>query len=532
MCLRSRLSVLWLLPLLLILCSGFSLALDGAMLKPLQGDDADAKLAAIATLAADPSPQAAAVLLALNDGNLMSDAQGKTYIQQDEKLLDAISGALVTASPEGIDKISINNRLRRELETALATLKLAAPDVATRRAAIESLKESAGPEMLPRLTARWTQETDPGIKQLLEALIARLNLASSDAKVRENAARLLGEGGDPQIKSLLEAAAATESDVSAKAAMDIAIHTIEQQMKWGELAGNLFTGVSLGSILLLAALGLAITYGLLGVINMAHGEMLMVGAYTTYILQGVFSRYFPASLDWYLLAALPCAFLATALLGILLERLVIRHLYGRPLETLLATWGISLALMQSVRMLFGAQNVTVANPSWMSGAWQLLPNLALPYNRMVIIAFSLAVLAFMWLLINKTRLGLFVRAVTQNRAMAGCVGVSTPKIDMLAFGLGSGIAGLAGVALSQIGNVGPDLGQAYIVDSFMVVVLGGVGQLAGTVVAALGLGVLAKFLEPQTGAVLAKIAILVLIVMFIQKRPQGMFALKGRFVEQ
>ena len=521
-----------LLSLWLLCCSALVLALDARQLQTLNGDDADAKVEVIGKLAADASPQAAAVLLALNDGNLLSDAAGKIYIQQDAVLLDALSGAKVLTTPEGLDKISINNRLRRELEGALAAIKLAAPDVATRRAAVEALKDSATPEMLPRLTQRWSQETDPQIKQLLDALIARLNLASSDAKVRENAAQLLGESGDPQIKSLLEAAVASETDASAKAAMLIGIHTIEQQMKWGELAGNLFTGLSLGSILLLAALGLAITYGLLGVINMAHGEMLMVGAYTTYILQGVFSRYFPASLDWYLLAALPCAFLATALLGILLERLVIRHLYGRPLETLLATWGISLALMQSVRMLFGAQNVTVANPSWMSGAWQLLPNLALPYNRMIIIGFSLAVLVFMWLLINKTRLGLFVRAVTQNRAMAGCVGVSTPKIDMLAFGLGSGIAGLAGVALSQIGNVGPDLGQAYIVDSFMVVVLGGVGQLAGTVVAALGLGVLAKFLEPQTGAVLAKIAILVLIVMFIQKRPQGMFALKGRFVEQ
>jgi urea transport system permease protein len=261
---------------------------------------------------------------------------------------------------------------------------------------------------------------------------------------------------------------------------------------------------------------------------MAHGEMLMLGAYTTYLVQGLFRSYFPGAIDAYLALALPAAFLVTFVVGVGLERLVIRHLYGRPLETLLATWGISLMLMQAVRVLFGAQNVEVANPSWMSGGWQALPNLVLPYNRLVIIVFAALVLLAVWALINRTRLGLFVRAVTQHRPMASCVGVSTARVDMLAFGLGSGIAGLAGVALSQIGNVGPDLGQAYIVDSFMVVVLGGVGQLLGTVLASLGLGMLAKLLEPQTGAVLAKIAILLLIVLFIQKRPQGMFALKGR----
>ena len=295
--------------------------------------------------------------------------------------------------------------------------------------------------------------------------------------------------------------------------------------------GAAFSGISLGSILLLVALGLAITYGLMGVINMAHGELMMIGAYATYVVQGVFQKFFPGAFDWYLVAAVPLAFLTSALVGAVLERGVLRFLYGRPLETLLATWGISLVLMQLVRSLFGAQNVGVENPAWMSGGVQVLSNLTLPYNRLVIIGFAIAVLMGMGYLIGRTRLGLFVRGVTQNRPIASCMGVNTARIDTMAFALGSGIAGLAGCALSQVGNVGPDLGQSYIVDAFMVVVLGGVGQLAGTVYAALGLGILNKFLEGWAGAVLAKIAVLVLIIVFIQKRPQGIFAVKGRSAE-
>src|SRR6185295_10738513 len=255
------------------------------------------------------------------------------------------------------------------------------------------------------------------------------------------------------------------------------------------------------------------------------------GAYATYVVQNLFRAHLPGLFDWYVVAAIPASFAASALVGAAMERSVIRFLYGRPLETLLATWGISLGLMQSVRSLFGAQNVQVENPSWMSGGIQVLANVVLPWNRVMIIAFAALVLVGMWLLLTRTRLGLFVRGVTQNREMASCVGVPTARVDTLAFGLGAGIAGLAGCALSQIGNVGPDLGQAYIVDSFMVVVLGGVGQLAGTVYAALGLGFANKLLEAWQGAVLAKIAVLVFIIVFIQKRPQGMFALKGRAVE-
>ena len=297
------------------------------------------------------------------------------------------------------------------------------------------------------------------------------------------------------------------------------------------MVGRVFSGISLGSVLLLAALGLAITYGLMGVINMAHGELIMIGAYATYVVQNVFRSHFPGAFDWYLAAAVPVAFAASALVGIALERSVIRFLYGRPLETLLATWGISLILIQSMRTLFGAQNVQVENPVWMSGGIHLFSNLVLPWNRIVIIGFAAAVVVLIAGLLTRTRLGLFVRGVTQNRAMASCLGVPTGRVDTWAFGLGSGIAGLAGCALSQIGNVGPDLGQTYIVDSFMVVVLGGVGQLAGTVYAAMGLGVANKFLEAWSGAVLAKIAVLVFIIVFIQKRPQGLFALKGRMAE-
>jgi len=295
--------------------------------------------------------------------------------------------------------------------------------------------------------------------------------------------------------------------------------------------GLLFSGVSLGSILLLAALGLAITYGLMGVINMAHGELIMIGAYTTYVVQNLFRAHLPGGFDWYLVLAVPAAFIVSGLVGMALERSVIRWLYGRPLETLLATWGISLVLIQAVRTLFGAQNVQVENPAFMSGGIEILAGVVLPWSRIVIIAFSAIVLGGVALLLARTRLGLFVRGVTQNRAMASCVGVPTARVDTWAFGLGSGIAGLAGCALSQIGNVGPDLGQSYIVDSFMVVVLGGVGQLAGTVYAALGLGFANKLLETWAGAVIAKIVVLVFIIVFIQKRPQGLFALRGRVAE-
>ncbi|MBA1202983.1 urea ABC transporter permease subunit UrtB [Pseudomonas capeferrum] len=430
-------------------------------------------------------------------------------------------------------KVRLNNRLRGLIDNALASHQLLSEDVAVRLAAAQYLQKSAQPAQVAFLDRRLASEPDKGVKAALALALASLQLGASEPRVRLAAVRLLGETGDPQARTRLETLLepGVESDSTVRTAAQTSLAQVERKLLIGELLGQAFSGLSLGSILLLAALGLAITFGLLGVINMAHGEMLMLGAYATYMVQVLMQRHLPGAIEFYPLVALPVAFATSGGVGMLLERTVIRHLYGRPLETLLATWGISLILIQAIRLLFGAQNVEVSNPGWLSGGLQVLPNLVLPYNRLVIIGFALAVVLLTWLLLNRTRLGLNVRAVTQNRNMAACCGVSTGRVDMLAFGLGSGIAGLGGVALSQVGNVGPDLGQSYIIDSFLVVVLGGVGQLAGSLWAAFGLGIANKLLEPQIGAVLGKILILALIILFIQKRPQGLFALKGRVID-
>ena len=429
--------------------------------------------------------------------------------------------------------VRLNNRLRSLIDTALASHQLLAADPTLRLSAAQQLQKSAKPAQLAFLDQQLANETDSNVHAALSLTLANLQLVDPNPAVRLAAVRLLGETGEPLARTRLETLLqpGVETDASVRTAAETSLAQVTRKLLIGDLLGQAFSGLSLGSILLLAALGLAITFGLLGVINMAHGEMLMLGAYSTYCVQLLLQRFAPGAIEFYPLLALPVAFFVTASVGMLLERTIIRHLYGRPLETLLATWGISLMLIQLVRLLFGAQNVEVANPAWLSGGVQVLPNLVLPYNRLVIIVFALAVVMVTWLLLNKTRLGLNVRAVTQNRNMAACCGVPTGRVDMLAFGLGSGIAGLGGVALSQVGNVGPDLGQGYIIDSFLVVVLGGVGQLAGTVYAALGLGIANKILEPQIGAVLGKILILGLIILFIQKRPQGLFALKGRVID-
>ena len=457
--------------------------------------------------ASQPEPARTTLLSGLQNGQLFVDGQPKT--------------------------VRLNNRLRSLIETALASHQLLAADPAQRLSAAQQLQKTARPAQLALLNRRLTLETDEGVRTALSLALANLQLVDADPAVRLAAVRLLGETGEPLARTRLETLLLpdVETDAGVRTAAETSLAQVTRQLLIGDLLGQAFSGLSLGSILLLAALGLAITFGLLGVINMAHGEMLMLGAYATYCVQVLVQRFAPAAIEFYPLLALPVAFFVTAGVGMVLERTIIRHLYGRPLETLLATWGISLILIQLVRLLFGAQNVEVANPAWLSGGVQVLPNLVLPYNRLVIIVFALAVVWLTWLLLNKTRLGLNVRAVTQNRNMAACCGVPTGRVDMLAFGLGSGIAGLGGVALSQIGNVGPDLGQGYIIDSFLVVVLGGVGQLAGTVYAALGLGIANKILEPQIGAVLGKILILGLIILFIQKRPQGLFALKGRVID-
>lgn len=533
-----EITVIKLLLTLCLCCASLAqAAIPSALLASLAGDDFDARLQAIGQIGALANDDATRLLTALKDDALYTTPDGRVWIVNDDQAYDPATGA-TAALPEGLDSVMLNNRLRGAVDEALATLTLFSPERADRLAAAEALEKSATYTQAPLIDKALAAEKDPAIRAALELASAQANLHAPDAARRKAAVQALAGSSNASLRPTLQAmletqadGAPAEPDEGVRVAAAKTLAAIDSRLARSELVGNLFYGLSLGSVLLLAALGLAITFGLMGIINMAHGELLMIGAYTTYLCQLAFRQWFPSAVDAYLFAALPAAFLVTAAVGVAMERTVIRWLYGRPLETLLATWGISLILMQTVRTIFGAQNVEVANPAWMTGGVTVLGNLVLAYNRIVIIVFALVVVAGVWLILNKTRLGLFVRAVMQNRRMAGCVGVSTAKIDMMTFGLGSGIAGLGGVALSQLGNVGPDLGQAYIVDSFMVVVLGGVGQLAGTIIAAFGLGEVNKFLEPVAGAVLAKIAILVFIIIFIQKRPQGLFAMKGRSVE-
>ena len=527
---RGKFSITTILVLAGLLFAGSAAAIDHAAVEKLAFGEGDERMEAINALVAEGDPRAAVILGALSEGELQT-AGKRVLIVHGTETTDAVTGEKVVSAPAEREEIVANNRLRAAVQGALAALKLVSPDRATRFSAAKALAGGADAGMLPLVKRAFDKESDADIRTLLVHIAATLELRSSDMKTRLAAVRTLGLSGGSNAKPLLLSVLESETDADVRLEAQKSLKHVEERLVWGQRVGLLFAGVSLGSILLLAALGLAITYGLMGVINMAHGELMMIGAYATFVVQNLFRAHLPAAFDWYLLCAVPMAFVVSALVGVLLERSVIRWLYGRPLETLLATWGISLVLIQTVRTIFGAQNVQVENPAFMSGGIELLSNVVLPWSRIVIVLFAGAVLAGVWLLLTRTRLGLFVRGVTQNRAMASCVGVPTARVDTLAFGLGSGIAGLAGCALSQIGNVGPDLGQSYIVDSFMVVVLGGVGQLAGTVYAALGLGFANKLLESWSGAVLAKIAVLVFIIIFIQKRPQGMFALKGRSVE-
>lgn len=507
-------------------------ALTQPQARAIAAGDTDERIAALGAAAAAGDPGLAKFVQALLDDAVKLTASQVLVVEGNEAV-DAATGAASTLPADAEDVVN-NNRMRGALQAALASLRLLASERDVRAAAIAELsKQSLDESQLPLFEKALAAEADPDLKALLGRMRAGLLVAASDPAKRLEAARALGESDESSVKALLleRLADGVEPDENVRAALRQSLDSVSSRLAWGERLGVVFTGASLGSILLLVALGLAITYGLMGVINMAHGELMMIGAYATYVVQNLFRAYAPGAFDYYLWAAVPASFVVAALVGAVLERSVIRWLYGRPLETLLATWGISLVLMQSVRSLFGAQNVPVENPAWLSGGVAVMSNLTLPFNRIAIIAFSLLVLAGVALLIARTRLGLFVRGVTQNRRMAACMGVNTARIDTYAFSLGAGIAGLAGCALAQIGNVGPDLGQSYIVDSFMVVVLGGVGQLAGTVLAALGLGVLNKLLEGWAGAVLAKIMVLVFIVVFIQKRPQGLFAMKGRSAE-
>ncbi len=512
-----------------VLGQSAAFALTPEQARALTMGDTDARVAALQQALAAPDEKTAAFMQAMADDAVKVNGT-QVLIVREGKVFDPVSG-LALALPDSAEDVINNNRMRGEIDAALSALQLLSPDAALRLAAANSVLKEPDPTKLAMLEKALASEADAGVKKQMQLAHAALLLNSTKPEERLASAKTLADSQTPDTQLLLNQRLSQEDNKQVRQQLELSLHTIQAALNWGEKLGALFTGISLGSILLLVALGLAITYGLMGVINMAHGELMMIGAYATYVVQGLFRHYLPGMFDAYLLVAVPASFLAAALVGAVLERLVLRHLYGRPLETLLATWGISLVLMQGVRSIFGAQNVGVENPSWMSGGVQLLANLSLPYNRLVIIGFALFVLVGMTLLISKTRLGLFVRGVTQNRPMASALGVNTARIDTYAFSLGCGIAGLAGCALSQIGNVGPDLGQSYIVDAFMVVVLGGVGQLAGTVYAAMGLGLMNKLLEGVAGAVLAKIAVLIFIIVFIQKRPQGIFAMKGRSAE-
>ena len=500
------------------------------------------KIAVIEKMAADGDPRVAPILRAMLEGDLyvrdsdehvvITRKQGKVYTH-----IDIVSGEEIGESgSKEISKIKVNNRLRGVLRDALATLNLFSPDLAVRSNAVEQIMDARDPAMLPLLLRAIDREEDETLLARMELARATMALAAGETtEERLSAIDVLASETTPQIRAVLSqfvaGAEAEGYEPEVVAAAKDALSSVEGRLSTWQTVGDVYRGISLGSVLLLAAVGLAITFGVMGVINMAHGEMIMIGAYTTFMVQQALGSILPSGSAWSLAISVPAAFLVAGAVGVVIERCVIRFLYGRPLETLLATWGVSLVLQQGIRTIFGATNQQVMAPDFMSGAVEFSTGLVLTYNRLWIILFSVIVVAGIAAVLRYTAFGLQMRAVTQNRRMAGSVGIRTGYVDALTFGLGSGIAGIAGVALSQISNVSPNLGQTYIIDSFMVVVFGGVGNLWGTVLGAFSLGIVNKFLEPVAGAVLAKIFVLIALILFIQKRPKGLFALKGRAVE-
>jgi urea transport system permease protein len=475
----------------------------------------------------------AAIVTALAGGKLFFDPATKTVYYRDDagKLFDAKTAAEVAAEPTGLKAVRLNNRLRSVVAAAAGSLDILSEDPAKRRSAANAVFKSRDASALPAVDTALAKEQDSGVKTVLEqaraSIIVTFPGASDEDRIK--AIDLIADRADGDAAALLRSLPSDLPD-AVKEAAATAVSNIEMKQAAWAAGQNIVYGISLGSVLLLAAVGLAITFGQMGVINMAHGEMVMIGAYVTFMVQDVIRTSAPGLFDYSLLIAIPLAFLVAAAVGIAIERSVIRFLYGRPLETLLATWGISLILIQAIRSIFGPTNREVGAPSWLSGSLDL-GGLSLTYNRIAIVVFALLVFFALLAVLKKTALGLQVRAVTQNRRMAAAMGIRTDWIDAMTFGLGSGVAGMAGVALSQIDNVSPNLGQGYIIDSFMVVVFGGVGNLWGTLVGAMTLGIANKFLEPYAGAVLGKIILLIAIILFIQKRPRGLFALKGRAVE-
>lgn len=492
------------------------------------------KLKAISLIANSGDAKAREYLVQLREKELFyRKSDGKIVTAEKSsggyKIADAVNGeALGEADKRDIKKISLNNAMRGALREAIAGLSLNNPDDSVRLAAVKEMIESDSDGMAETFSSRLDKEPNTEVRSLMQVGIAIDTLKTGSVDEKLEALKTLEGSLNPtvrnQLNSLINKAG---TDPAVLEAAKASLRKTEEKIKFYGYAETLFFGLSLGSVLVLAAIGLAITFGVMGVINMAHGELIMLGAYTTYLIQ----QLMPNAIGWSIVLAIPAAFVVSGLVGIAIERGIIRHLYGRPLETLLATFGVSLILQQLVRTVISPQNVPVSNPDWMSGSLQINPILSLTYNRLYIIVFCLMVFVALFMILKKTRLGLQVRAVSQNRQMARAMGVRSGRVDALTFGLGSGIAGVAGVALSQLTNVGPNLGQAYIIDSFMVVVFGGVGNLLGTLVAGLSLGVANKIMEPWAGAVLAKILVLVFIILFIQKRPRGLFPQKGRAAE-
>lgn len=486
-----------------------------------------------------PTEVAVPGLVALREGRLRATIDKSAVIlNKDGSLRDAVTlEPLKPRAGRALREVRINNRIRRLLKTAIPLSRLQSSNSKMRLAAARQLQDGLVKKGVAPVRQLMAFESDLRVRRALLMALAPYDLLEGSDQRQLETLQVLGEFGSaahaPLLREVLSRTPREEhaaKDLRLKTLAEQALARIERQTFLAEQTGTLLYGISLGSVLLLTSLGLAITLGIMGVINMAHGELLMIGAYATFVVQNLFHSNYPELFDWYLVAAVPVAFGAAAVTGVVMERTVLRYLYGRPLETLLATWGISLILIQCIRLLFGASNVEVMNPQWLSGSLEINAAL-LPLNRIFCIVFTTFVCLFTWLLFQKTRYGLEVRAISQNRSMASAGGVSTGRIDMLTFGFGSGIAGLGGLVLTQLGNVGPELGQGYIVDSFLVVVFGGVGKIIGTVFAAMSLGVVNKLLEPAVGAVLGKILVLFLLVLFIQRRPEGLYAIRLREVE-
>ncbi len=471
-------------------------------------------------------PRAITPLRALADGRLLRRADGTLIIRAESGATLAATGA--TADAAGAEPVRINNRVRVALRGALGRLQLVSPDAAERLAAAEAVFRSRAAENVPLLEAALARETQPRIRERMELALAASRLIADDPAAKRAGIATLGASSSPEARAVLLEARGRNAELLAE--IEAAVAAIDRRLAVRRAAETLFQGLSLGSVLLLAALGLAVTFGVMGVINMAHGEFVMLGAYTTFLVQQVL-RDIPALAPWSLPLSVPAAFLVAGLAGLLMERGLIRHLYGRPLETLLLTFGVGMMIQQAVRLAFGAQNREVISPPWMQGTILLPFDIPVTANRMWILLFSLAIFVLIVAAIRFTRFGLEMRAVTQRRPIAAAMGIRTGRVDALTFAFGSGIAGIAGVALSQIDNVSPNLGTGYIIDSFLVVVFGGVGSLAGTLIAAFGLGVINKVLEPWAGAVLAKVFVLVAVMVFIQRRPRGLFPQKGRAAE-